>query len=72
MQKEIVHRLSGRPQNKLNGYASRTKFRKLEGINEGQEVGNTAKVMLQEESEEGSVPCASATGHSPPSQVTHC
>lgn len=50
MQKEIVHRLSGRPQNKLNGY--RTKFRKLERIEEGREVGNTVKVMLQEESED--------------------
>lgn len=53
MQKEIVHRLSGRPQNKLNGY--RTKFRKLEKIEEGQEVGNTVKVKLQAESEEDSV-----------------
>lgn len=56
MQKEIVHRLSGRPQNMLKGY--RTKFKTLERIKEGQEVGNTVKVMLQEESGEDSVTCA--------------
>lgn len=40
----------------LKGY--RTKFKTLERIKEGQEVGNTVKVMLQEESGEDSVTCA--------------
>lgn len=63
--KGIVHRLLGSPQNQLKGY--RTKFRKLEKVKESQKVGIT--VMLQEESEENTVACATATGHSPASQL---
>ena len=67
MQKGIVHNISGSPQNQMKGY--RTKFRKLDRIKGGQKVENTVKVMLQEESEEDTVTCATATGHSLPSQL---